>query len=141
TSTFTNTCCSCSCSCSCSCRARSEQGADLAEQGLAHERNRRVPEPQERFVELPERERGALLFPVILAKLQNLQFPQRVVQVGRIRRPPLRLPLPVRPRLESFLHEELHSLLEAPLPGVHLDPDHEAGVAQERVLELPEPHL
>src|ERR1035437_2796821 len=74
-------------------------------------------------------------------EIRSSELTQRVHQISRIAGAAFGFLLRHRPDLVAFLDEELHRLLHGHLSGVHLYPNDEARVPQERVLQLPQPQL
>src|SRR5581483_785105 len=73
--------------------------------------------------------------------LQNLEFAQGVYQVCGIRCPAFGLTFGDGMRLKPFFLEELDSLIESHLAGMHLDSNYVARIAQQRVLDLAKAEL
>src|SRR6267143_1954662 len=119
----------------------SERRRIVPEHRTADDLHRRKSLPQEGVVELLQPEAHAHLLPVVVAELEDLQLSERVDEVRRVARPSLRLHQCIGVRQVPFLLEELYALLERHPAGVHPDPDHIAGVAQERILQLAQAHL
>src|SRR5262249_28660210 len=118
---------------------RREARRASVEEDLPQQRNRQAALRHERVVELLEA--GALLLPVLVAQLLDLELAERVVEVRRVGRAAARLLESVRRLLESLLDEHLRTLLDRHALSVQLDADHVATVAQQRLLELSQANL
>src|SRR5690349_16023808 len=111
----------------------------VSQQRLADNLYRRAPLLQKIVVEFLQRKRGAFLLLQVRPQLQNFQLTQRVIQVGWVRRSPLRLHCSGRLRLVAFLHKEIHGLLERHLVPMHFNSNDKSCVPQQCVLQLAQP--
>src|SRR5262249_35603868 len=94
----------------------------------------------ELVVELLEGEVGAFGFAVVVAELEDLEFAEGVIEVGRVVGAAAGF-LEGDFRLDvALLHEELLSLFHSPAGGVQLDSDDVTAIAQQGLAELSEPY-
>src|SRR5450432_1243775 len=80
----------------------------------------------EAVVEFLQGEFAALQFPVVLAQFENLQLAQRVIEIRRVRSSAPGFHFGDGRNLETLMYEELLSLFDGHLSGMHFDADNEA---------------
>src|SRR5476649_1790410 len=72
---------------------------------------------------------------------ENLQLAQRVIEIRRVRSSAPGFHFGDGRNLETLMYEELLSLFDGHLSGMHFDADNEACVAQQCIQQLPESQL